>query len=240
VSIPQKQLNFCEAAMEREKWIDLWNAMSPLCHCVVILLLGMFLRSCIVAINRMMRYRLARLHSQRYIAQSLVPFREGQLDQAITAAEKNRKSHIASVVCAGLLDFQAASPSLLEEQIIEGVERSLERSSAETQEEMKRGLSGLATIAATAPFVGLFGTVIGILNAFSNISNAHTMAIKVIAGSISEALLTTAIGLSVAVPAVWCYNSFTSQMDAFGVEMRNSALELVTYLRTRQAECVKR
>jgi biopolymer transport protein ExbB/biopolymer transport protein TolQ len=59
---------------------------------------------------------------------------------------------------------------------------------------------------------------------------------KVIAGSISEALLTTAIGLSVAVPAVWCYNYLTSQMDLFGVEMRNSALELVTYLRTRQAE----
>jgi biopolymer transport protein ExbB/biopolymer transport protein TolQ len=104
---------------------------------------------------------------------------------------------------------------------------------------MKRGLSGLATIAATAPFVGLFGTVIGILNAFSNISGAHAVVMKVIAGSISEALLTTAIGLSVAVPAVWCYNYLTSQMDLFGIEMRNSALELVSYLRTRQAECRK-
>jgi len=200
----------------------------------------MFLRSFMVTTNRLMRYRLARIHSQRYIAQSLAPFREGQIDQAITAAEKNRKSHIASVICAGLLDYQAASPSLAEHQMIESVERSLERSSAETNEEMKRGLSGLATIAATAPFVGLFGTVIGILNAFSNISGAHAVVMKVIAGSISEALLTTAIGLSVAVPAVWCYNYLTSQMDLFGVEMRNSALELVSYLRTRQAECVKR
>ena len=220
------------------KWnlVELWNSMSPLCHGVVVVLVAMFLRSFIVTGNRLVRYRLARIQSQRYIQQSFLPFQEGQLDQAISAAEVNRKSHIASVVCAGLLDFQAASPHLPEHQIIEGVERSLERSSAETNEEMKHGLSGLATIAATAPFVGLFGTVIGILNAFSNISGAHAVVMKVIAGSISEALLTTAIGLSVAVPAVWCYNYLTSQMDAFGVEMRNSALELVTYLRTRQAE----
>jgi biopolymer transport protein ExbB/biopolymer transport protein TolQ len=226
--------------MVKWNWVELWKSMSPLGHLVVMVLVVMFLRSFVVTINRLMRYRLARVHSQNYIQQSLVPFREGKIEQAISAAEVNRKSHIASVVCAGLLDYQSASASLPDPQIIESVERSLERSSAETQEEMKRGLSGLATIAATAPFVGLFGTVIGILNAFSNISGAHAVVMKVIAGSISEALLTTAIGLSVAVPAVWCYNYLTSQMDLFGVEMRNSALELVSYLRTRQAECVKR
>ena len=59
------------------------------------------------------------------------------------------------------------------------------------------------------------------------------------AGSIAEALVTTAIGLSVAVPAVWCYNFLTNQLEAFGIEMKNSSLELVTYLKTRQAECVK-
>jgi biopolymer transport protein ExbB/biopolymer transport protein TolQ len=154
------------------KWnlFELWNSMSPLCHGVVVVLVIMFLRSFVVTGNRLMRYRLARIHSQRYIEQSHLLFREGKLDQAISAAEQNRKSHIASVVCAGLLDYQAAPPNLPDHHIIEGVERSLERSSAETNEEMKRGLSGLATIAATAPFVGLFGTVIGILNAFSNIS----------------------------------------------------------------------
>ena len=117
-----------------DKWnpVELWKSMSPLCHGVVILLVVMFLRSFMVTGNRLVRYRLARIHSQRYIAQSLVPFREGQLDQAISAAEQNRKSHIASVVCAGLLDYQSAPSNLPENQIIEGVERSLERSSAET------------------------------------------------------------------------------------------------------------
>jgi biopolymer transport protein ExbB/biopolymer transport protein TolQ len=157
------------------------------------------------------------------------------LDHAIVVAEHNKRSHIARVVAAGLLDFQAAQQSMPEKAVIEGVQRTLERSSAETTEEMKRGLSGIATIAATAPFVGLFGTVIGILNAFRSIGLTHATEIKVIAGSISEALLTTAIGLSVAVPAVWCYNLLTNQMDAFGVEMQNCALELLSYLRARQA-----
>jgi biopolymer transport protein ExbB/biopolymer transport protein TolQ len=219
--------------------VELWRSMGTLCHGVVIVLAIMFLRSVGVAASRALRFRLARAQSLAYIAESSVPFREGKLDEAIVLAERNKKSHIASVVVAGLLDFQAAPQGMPEQHVIEGVQRSLERSSAETTEEMKRGLSGLATIAATAPFVGLFGTVIGILNAFRSIDIAHATAIKVIAGSISEALLTTAIGLSVAVPAVWCYNLLTNQMDAFGVEMQNCGLELLSYLRARQVECKK-
>ena len=217
--------------------VEYWRAMGTLCHGVVIVLGIMFVRAAGVGTGRALRYRLAREQSKAYIAESSAPFAEGRLDQAIVVAEHNRKSHIARVVAAGLMDFQAAPEKMPEKAVMEGVERSLERSSAETTEEMKRGLSGIATIAATAPFVGLFGTVIGILNAFRSIGLTHATDIKVIAGSISEALLTTAIGLSVAVPAVWCYNLLTNQMDAFGVEMQNCTLELLSYLRARQAEC---
>jgi biopolymer transport protein ExbB len=219
--------------------LDLWRSMSAICHVVIIVLLAMFLRSLIVTVSRLVRYHVAREQSQMYIAQSAPAFREGKLEEAISAAEENRKSHIASVVAAGLLDFCAAPAELSEGQVIDGVRQKLDRSTVTVQEEMKEGLSGLATIAATAPFVGLFGTVIGILDAFSKIGTAHGAVIKIIAGSIAEALVTTAIGLSVAVPAVWCYNFLTNQLEAFGIEMKNSSLELVTYLKTRQAECVK-
>lgn len=216
--------------------LELWRSMGTLCHGVVIILAIMFLRSMSVSASRALRYKLAREQSRAYIAECSVPFAEGKLERAIVVAEQNKKSHIARVVAAGLMDFQAtAQEGMPEKAVIEGVQRSLERSSAETTEEMKRGLSGVATIAATAPFVGLFGTVIGILNAFRSIGLTHATEIKVIAGSISEALLTTAIGLSVAVPAVWCYNLLTNQMDAFGVEMQNCTLELLSYLRARQA-----
>lgn len=215
--------------------LELWRSMGTLCHGVVIVLGIMFARAMSVAAARALRYRLAREQSLAYIAETETPFNEGKLDQAVALAEQNKKSHIARVVAAGLLDFQATPQGMPEQHVIEGVKRSLERSSAETTEEMKRGLSGIATIAATAPFVGLFGTVIGILNAFRNIDATQATSIRVIAGPISEALLTTAIGLSVAVPAVWCYNLLTNQMDLFGVEMQNCALELTSYLRARQS-----
>ena len=220
--------------------LGLWHSMSPLCHGVIIVLFAMFLRSLIVTVSRLVRYRLARRQSQIYIQHSALAFSEGRLDEAISVAGENRKSHIASVVAAGLTDYCSAPANMPHEVVIDGVQQKLDRSSATIHEEMKQGLSGLATIASTAPFVGLFGTVIGILDAFSAIGSVQGEVIKVIAGSIAEALITTAIGLSVAVPAVWFYNFLTNQMDAFGVEMKNASLELVTYLRTRQAECVKR
>jgi len=216
--------------------LELWKSMGMLCHGVVIVLAVMFVRSVVVGVSRFLRYRAARRQSILYIERSAAAFREGKLEEAISAAEVSKESHIASVVAAGLMDFTSASSKMTQTEVIENVKLSLERSAATTQDEMKRGLSGLATIAATAPFVGLFGTVIGILDAFKNIGLAHTTVIKVIAGSISEALLTTAIGLSVAVPSVWCYNHLTNQMDAFGTEMTNSGSELVSYLQTRLAE----
>lgn len=215
--------------------VDLWRSMGTLCHGVVIILLVMFVRSMSVSAGRALRYKLAREQSKTYITECVASLEEGKLDRAIVVAEQNRKSHIAKIVAAGLLDFQAAPSGMPEKAVMEGVERSLERSSAETTEEMKRGLSGVATTAATAPFVGLFGTVIGILNAFRNIDTTHATEIKVIAGPISEALLTTALGLLVAVPAVWCYNVLTNTTDLFGIEMQNCSLELMSYLRARQA-----
>ncbi len=99
---------------------------------------------------------------------------------------------------------------------------------------MKRGLSALATIGSTAPFVGLFGTVIGILNAFKGIASSHATGLSAVAGGIAEALVTTAFGLLVAVPAVWAYNYFTNKVEAFDVEMDNSSMELINYFILRR------
>ncbi len=100
---------------------------------------------------------------------------------------------------------------------------------------VKRGLGGLATIGSTAPFVGLFGTTVGIINAFQGMARAEGMGIQAVAGGISEALVATAFGLFVAVPAVWMYNYFTSKIESFVVEMDNSASELIDYFLKRRA-----
>ena len=95
--------------------------------------------------------------------------------------------------------------------------------------DLKRGLSGLATIGSTAPFVGLFGTTFGIINAFSGMALTGSGGIAAISAGIAEALITTAFGLFVAVPAVWAYNYFAGKVEGFNVEMDNSSSELLDY-----------
>src|SRR5262249_52291888 len=111
----------------------------------------------------------------------------------------------------------------------------LDRASAITHSELERGLSGLATIGSTAPFVGLLGTVIGIIDAFQAIHGENTTGMSAVAGGISEALVTTALGLTVAIPAVMMFNYFTSRIKAFDVEMDNASSELVDYFLKRSA-----
>ena len=81
--------------------------------------------------------------------------------------------------------------------------------------------------------MGLFGTVVGIINAFKGISNEKSTGLGAVAGGISEALVTTAIGLFVAIPAVWMYNFFTNKIESFDVEMGNSSSELIDYFLKR-------
>ena len=160
--------------------------------------------------------------------------REGKLDEAIKIADRYKKSHLAKVVVAGLQEFQAHQGSAeISGEEIEASQRALERAEAIVHAELKRGVSALATIGSTAPFVGLFGTVVGIINAFKTMAAQKTPGIGAIAGGISEALVTTAIGLFVAVPAVWAFNYFTGRIDAFDVEMGNSSSELVDYFLKR-------
>jgi len=100
-------------------------------------------------------------------------------------------------------------------------------------------LGSLATIGSTAPFVGLLGTVAGILNAFVGISNQKATGLAAVAGGIAEALVTTAIGLFVAIPAVWMFNYFTNKVEAFDVEMDNSSSELIDYFLKRSGRARK-
>jgi len=208
----------------------LWTQMGPLAKAVVIVMFLMSAWSIGVMIDRIMAYNAARKQSRQFAPAVAGALREGKLDEAIKVADRYKKSHLAKVVVAGLQEFQAhQASSQISGEEIEASRRALERSEAIVHAELKRGVSALATIGSTAPFVGLFGTVVGIINAFKTMAAQKTPGIGAIAGGISEALVTTAIGLFVAVPAVWMYNYFTGRIDAFDVEMGNSSSELVDY-----------
>ena len=212
----------------------LWAQMGGLARGVVILLFLMSAYSIGVMIDRFMAYNAAKKQSRQFAPAVAGALREGKLDEAVKIADRYKKSHLAKVVVAGLQEFQAHQISTeIPGEEIAASHRALERAEAIVHAELKRGVSGLATIASSAPFVGLFGTVAGIINAFQGISTQKSTGLGAVAGGISEALVTTAIGLFVAVPAVWAYNYFTGRIEAFDVEMGNSSSELVDYFLKR-------
>src|SRR5947209_7451478 len=215
----------------------MWAQMSWLARFVVIILFIMSAWSIGVMIDRLIAFNGARKQSRAFAPAVAGALREGKLDEAIKIADRYNKSHLAKVVVAGLQEFRAHQMGTdIPGEEVEASKRALDRAEAIVHAELKRGISSLATIGSTAPFVGLFGTVVGIINAFKGISTEKSTGLGAVAGGISEALVTTAVGLFVAIPAVWMFNYFTGRLEAFDVEMGNSSSELIDYFlkRTQQ------
>ena len=208
---------------------DMWAQMGWMARFVVIALFVMSAWSIGVMIDRLIAFNAARAQSRAFAPAVAGALREGKLDEAIKIADRYKKSHLAKVVVAGLQEFQAHNQAEITGETIEASRRALERAEAIVQAELKRGVSALATIGSTAPFVGLFGTVVGIINAFQGIAAEKSTGLGAVAGGISEALVATAIGLFVAIPAVMVFNYFNSRLEAFNVEMGNSSSELIDY-----------
>ena len=214
------------------------KSMGPVAIGVVIVLLIMSVYSIAIMVERYLTYTAAKKQSREFAPRVAQALKNDRIEEAINISDKHRKSHLAMVVSSGLQEFRAHEQSSdISGDEIEASKRALQRAIAIKTAEFKRGLSGLATIGSTAPFVGLFGTVFGIINAFRAMGDAGQAGIGAAASGISEALFTTALGLLVAVPAVWLFNYFTGKVDGFIVEMDNSASELVDYFiknRTKQ------
>jgi len=220
--------------------ISLWNQMGALAKAVVVILFIMSAWSIGVMIDRVLAYNGARKQSRLFAPAVAGALREGKLDEAIKIADRYKKSHLAKVVVAGLQEFRAHQMSSeISGEDVEASKRALERAAAIVHAELKRGVSTLATIGSTSPFVGLFGTVVGIINAFKGISTEKSTGLGAVAGGISEALVTTAMGLFVAIPAVWMFNFFTNKIEAFDVEMDNSSSELIDYFIKRSQRAGK-
>jgi biopolymer transport protein ExbB/biopolymer transport protein TolQ len=204
----------------------------------VVVLLIMSVYSIAIMVERYLTYTAAKKQSREFAPRVAQALKNNRIEEAINISDKHRKSHLAMVVSSGLQEFRAHGDesSDVSGDTIEASKRALQRAIAIKTAEFKRGLSGLATIGSTAPFVGLFGTVFGIINAFRGMKNAESAGIAAVAGGISEALFATALGLLVAVPAVWLFNYFTGKFDGFIVEMDNSASELVDYFIKNRAK----
>jgi len=208
--------------------LQLWGHMAWMARTVAVILFIESVWSLAVMIDRYLYFSAARKQSREFAPKVAGALKDSKLEEAIKIADRNKKSHLAEVVTAGLQEFRASQGQPTDETIA-SAGRALERAEAIVHAKLKRGLAVLATIGATAPFVGLFGTVIGILHAFDAIATQKTPGIGAVASGISEALVTTAFGLLVAVPAVMAFNYFTGRVESFDVEMDNSSSELIDY-----------
>ena len=214
--------------------IEMWGTMTWVAKGVAFILVIMSMWSFGVAIERIYTFTQARNQSKAYAPQVAKHLKDGRLKDAIAlSASKNfRYSHLAKVVLAGLQEFQFQQESggtLSREDLVDSVRRSIQRATALTQSDLKKGVNTLATIGTTAPFVGLLGTVVGVINAFVGIAATGSGGIGAVSAGIAEALVETALGLVVAIPAVWIYNYLTGRIEYFNVEMDNSSSELVDY-----------
>src|SRR3954468_2037611 len=210
----------------------LWNSMSWAAKAGVITMFIMSIYSIWVMVERYIVFQQAKNQSLKLLGALSNVLTRGDYQQAIDITKKYKQSHLAKVISAGLLEFEAvrrdkktADPEIA----IEASRQGMDRTAMITIAELKENLGVLATIGATAPFVGLFGTVLGIIHAFGKMATSGGGIASVSAG-IAEALITTAFGLFVAIPAVWAYNYFQNRVDRFTVEMSNSGSEMSIFL----------
>ena len=207
-------------------------------------LVGMIVLACLLVLSiysmslifdKYRRFRTASRQSVIFLPAFGRCLGQGELNNALATARQHDKSHVARVVAAGVTELIESGRTVGDaETRVELVSRVLDRSTAMTLAEMGKGLGGLATIGSMAPFIGLFGTVVGIIHAFQGIADTGSGGLAAVSGGIAEALVATALGILVAIPAVAAFNHFTGTLGRFQIEMNATASELVDFLKKKQ------
>jgi len=217
----------------------IWASASMFNKGIIILLICLLLLQIYTAIERSLMYVQSGSASQKFLKLFMDTLRRGDFEAAKRAATTHNKSHIALVLKHGLDIFQYEKQlKALHEHhdVIQPVERAIIRGTAEVTELLKKGMGSMATIGALAPFIGLLGTVVGIIRVFSDLKTKGAGDINALAGSIGEALATTALGLIVAIPAVWIYNMLTNKQDQTITNINNAASQMIDEFIRRESQ----
>lgn len=213
---------------------EMFASMGIVGLAVVVCLVALSIYSVTVILDKVRRFRAASSQSARFLPDYSRCLKERKLKDALLTAQRFGKSHVARVVGDGLTELSESGNANSDPSIrVELLSRTLERSTALTIADMKKGLGALATIGSTAPFIGLFGTVVGIVHAFSGIAESGSGGVGAVSGGIAEALIATALGILVAIPAVMAFNYFVSTLERFHVEMDATSAELVDFCQKR-------
>ena len=210
---------------------DIWSQTPVFGKILWAILAFMSVWSLSVSISKVWGLRQAQSETVKFAPEFSQFLEEDNLGEAIKLAEGYKKSHVARVLGGALAEVK---PLIMDGSVtvadINTAERAVEREMLMEMVSLKRGLAVLATVGSTAPFVGLLGTVFGIINAFEGMAKSGSGGISAIAAGIAEALIATGFGLIVAIPAVWFYNYFTTKIDNLSAEMTYTSKEMIDYL----------
>lgn len=221
--------------------LELWSHMGWFARGIVFFLFGMSIYVLTVALTKWFQLARSRKETLVFSPQFSEALSAGNFEEAERLVEAHPKSHLANAfrrVFAHLGDLTRDSE--LSAVDIGSVQWTIELNTLEQITYFKRGLSVLATVGATAPFVGLLGTTIGVVNAFTGMANAGTGGLAAISAGIAEALITTAIGIGVALPAVWLYNYFLNRIEFISSEITYATKEFLDYVIRHEATLVRR
>jgi biopolymer transport protein ExbB/TolQ len=212
--------------------LEMWAAMGAVAKTVAILLIALSVITIYMFIERQLVFARARKKSREVAPKLADLLKSGNIKDAYALANKKdfKGSHLARVTAAGIQAFMEGKDAKLgfDEQI-ETASRGSERAKTLFSQELRRGLPILATIATSSPFIGLFGTIFGIINAFRGMQLTGSGGIGAVAGGIAEALVTTAVGIGVAVLALWCFNTLNSRIEIYDAEMSNTSSQIVDF-----------
>ncbi len=212
--------------------VEIWHSMGLPVKFVAGLLMFLSVLTIYIFIERLIIYSRSKKKSKQVAPKIAELLKSGKHQEALNLATKKeyKGSHVARISAAGIREFmegQEAGLSL--DQQIETAERGCDRASVMFTQDLKRGLSTMATIATSSPFIGLFGTILGIINAFRGMALTGSGGIGAVAAGIAEALVATAFGIGVAIMALWCFNTLNNKVEIFSAEMSNTASEVVDF-----------
>lgn len=215
---------------------ELWGQMGWFVKGIVLVMIGMSIVTVSVSASKWWRLHKLKQATRKFQPEFTAARERDDIDGALKATREHEESHVAAVLGEALREV---APLLRRQELaaaaITSAERAVEREQIMLAADLKKGLGILATIGATAPFVGLLGTVIGIVNSFQGIAESGGGGLEAVSAGIAEALIATAIGLLAAIPAVWLYNYFTARLESIFSDLAYRGRETIDWLLLREA-----
>jgi biopolymer transport protein ExbB/TolQ len=217
----------------------MWQAMGFIAKSVAMILIFLSVVAIYLFVERQIVYTRTKTKSKKIAPKLAELLKSGNIQEALTLSSKkeNKGSHLARITAAGVKEFMEGQQAGLNfEQQVLSSQRGMDRAAVIFSQELKRGLNTVATIATSAPFIGLFGTIFGIINAFRGMALTGSGGIGAVAAGIAEALITTAFGIGVAIIALWCYNFLNTRAEVIGAEMSNTSSEVIDFFVRRESQ----